>query len=148
MLDEQSDAPSAHQMPRRVVDGIGSETVRRRLWCLVVDLLSADDIRDLTALLVSHGRQTALLVEEPDSDGYRSISEACAAHAARPSDTVLVCSGHHSGQEEPQPQGARVVRIGARRPARGELSVANVRDLDALFSEQATYEAASTYHEV
>jgi hypothetical protein len=135
-------------MPRRVIDGIGSETVRRRLWCVVVASLAADAVTALVELLTAHGRDVALLANEPAGPTeYRSVAEACDQLGVTAADAVIVCSdpaGHAAGFPS---HGARLLTIGASRPARGALAVADLAELRDLFAERGNYRAASTYHE-
>jgi hypothetical protein len=135
-------------MPRRVIDGIGSETVRRRLWCIAASSLAPPAVSSLAGILRDRGYLVELLAASAGPGGCASVPEACARHGVTAADAVLVSGTPEADLEPFSPGGARLVLVGPGRPARGVLGVRDPAELAGLLAGQARYGAASTYHEI
>ncbi|MFL6130969.1 MAG: hypothetical protein ACJ73E_18135 [Mycobacteriales bacterium] len=141
---------AARPMPRRVVDGVLAETLRRPLWCVAVDTLAgAEDAARIAAVLHRHGRQVVLISPTgapPAAAG--SVREACAAAATSPADAVLVL-GRRPGADRVDGGGARRLTLDPDAvPERGGITLRDAAELDLLFARGTRYRSASTYHEV
>jgi len=145
-------------MPKRVVDGIVSETLRRPLWCVAAPSLDRMGARsELLSLLSERGRDVALLDTRAGAatalaNGqarFRSVTDACDRMGVSPSDAVLVCGDPATDVRDFAPDGARVVVVNPHaRPVRGTIALHRVDELRGLFEQTYRYQAGSTYHEV
>jgi hypothetical protein len=135
-------APAAYAMPRRVLDGVAAETMRRPYWFLV---RPADDPapwwRELADLLTQRGKVVAT-VEASSAEGQGDLD--LAGHAAE----CVVVYGDDRHVDLVPARGARIVVVGEHRPRRGTLAFASVAHLRDVLDGSTAYQAASTYHEV
>jgi hypothetical protein len=143
-------------MPRRVVDGVVSETMRRPVWCLVERSLHRSGVlQELIALLRSQALDVALLAGEltPESASaparFASVGDVCASLGVSPADVVFVSGDLANDASDFAPSGARQVELApTAAPRRGILWLSSVDELQRWFGEHGSYPSGSTYHEV